>query len=73
MYKDINTLEKHPREYWEVNIHRWVYDELARKILTRNLLDGIPYEQIAEELQISRATVYNKMRKYSKQLFIHCD
>lgn len=73
MYRDGTKLGHHPREYWEINIHRWVFDELARKILTRHLLDGIPYEQIAEELQISRATVYNKMKKYSDKVFEHCD
>lgn len=73
MYRDESKLDKHPREYWETVIEQWVHDEVARKAIIRNFLDFVPYEQIAEELGISRATVFNKIRKYSAKLFRHCD
>jgi transposase len=46
-----------------------VFDELARKAITRNFLDGIPYETVAEELGVSRDTIYNKIKKYSPKIF----
>ena len=73
MYKDEERLEKHPREYWEHLIEQWILDEIARKAITMNFLDGKSYEQIAEELDVSRATIYNKIAKYSPKLFKHSD
>lgn len=71
MYKDDKKLYDYPRSFWEDAIRQWVRDEQARYCLLRNFLDNIPYEQIAEELNISRATVYNKVAKYSPILFEH--
>ena len=73
MYRNEARLDKHPREYWENSINQWVHDEIARKAIARNFLDFVPYEQIAEELGVSRATVYNKIKKYSAKLFKNCD
>ena len=73
MYKDEERLELHPREYWEHLIEQWVLDEQARKAITMNFLDGKSYELIAEELDVSRATIYNKIAKYSPKLFKHSD
>ena len=50
MYKDEERLELHPREYWEHLIEQWVFDEIARKAITMNFLDGKSYEKVAEEL-----------------------
>lgn len=69
MYKNEAELDKQPREYWETVIMSRVFDELARKAITRNFLDGISYETIAEELGVSRDTVYNKIKKYSPKIF----
>jgi DNA invertase Pin-like site-specific DNA recombinase len=69
MYRDESKLDKHPREYWEKAIMSRVFDELARKAITRNFLDGIPYETVAEELGVSRDTIYNKIKKYSPKIF----
>jgi DNA invertase Pin-like site-specific DNA recombinase len=73
MYKDETKLDRYPREFWEESINRWVFDELARKAIIRNFLDGVSYETIAEELDVSRDTVYNKIKKYSPKLFNHVD
>lgn len=73
MYRDEDILDKHPREYWENAIYQWVHDDIGRKVLIRSFLDFVPYEKIAEELNISRATVFNKIRKYSAKLFDNCD
>ena len=73
MYRDESILDKQPREYWENALNQWVHDEIARKAIARNFLDFVPYEKIAEELGVSRATVFNKIRKYTPKLFKHCD
>lgn len=73
MYRDETKLDKQPREYWENAIRSRVFDELARKAITRNFLDGISYETIAEELGVSRDTIYNKIRKYSPKIFKESD
>lgn len=73
MYRDESKLDEHPREYWEKAIEQWVHDEIARKAIVRNFLDFIPYEQIAEELNVSRATIYNKIKKNAAKLFKHCN
>lgn len=69
MKKDI--IDEHPREYWEFLIDEWIFDWQARVMLKRHFLDGITYEDLAEELDVSRATVYNKITKYSAKLFKH--
>ena len=61
------------RDDWEKLILQWVHDELGRNLLTRHLLDGKHYEELAEEFDVSRATVYNKITECSKQLFKHCN
>lgn len=68
---DRSIIDKHPREYWEKLIADWIYDEPSRYMLIRHFLDGKTYEAIAEELNISRATVYNKVTKYGAKLFKH--
>ena len=60
------------RSEWEYLINQYVFDEQARYILTRHLLDGITYERIAEELDISRTTVFVKFKKWESQLFKNC-
>lgn len=73
MYKDDGRLDKYPRSFWENAINEWVRDEQARYSIVRNFLDDVPYEKIAEELGISRGTVFNKITKYAEILFDHID
>ena len=73
MYRDEDRLDRHPREFWEWAIEQYVFDEVARYSIKRNFLDFIPYETIAEELGVSRTTVYEKIRKYAPKLFKKVD
>lgn len=73
MFRDYETINKKSRQEWEYIIYQWVHDETARQILTKFMLDGLGYERIAEDLEISRATVYNKVSKFLPQVFKHCD
>lgn len=68
-YEDI--LDEYPREFWEEQIKQWIRDEKARYAITRNFLDGVPYEQIAAELNLSRTTVYKKINEYAEKMFEH--
>lgn len=71
MYKDNKRLDEYPRAFWEDAIRQWVRDEKARYCLIRNFLDDVPYEDVAAELNVTRATVYNKISKYAPVLFEH--
>ncbi len=42
-----------PRSEWERLIDEWIFSERSRKILRRWLLDGITFEQLAEEFELS--------------------
>lgn len=68
-----HIIEDYPREYLEDLIDQWIFDWQARVMLKRHLLDGITYEDLAEELDVSRATVYNKITKYFNKLCKHLD
>jgi DNA-binding Lrp family transcriptional regulator len=54
-------------------IDLWVHDERDRKILKRVLLDGIHYEALAEELDISVSTVRRAMDKHEETVFIKAE
>ena len=46
-----------------------VLNERDRKLLRRRYLDGITYEQLAEEFDLSRTQVCNIVYKYQKRIF----
>lgn len=73
MYKGPVNINDTPRDEWERRMFQWVHSVLGRQILIKWLLDGLSYEQIAEDLNISRSTVYKNAKEWSKQLFSHCD
>ena len=50
-------------------IDQRVLNERDRKLLRRRYLDGITYEQIAEEFDLSRTQVCNIVYKYQKRIF----
>jgi hypothetical protein len=56
------------REQWEHAIDIWIFDEEHRKMLKRNLLDGIHYERLAEEFDCSRDKVARLIPKLIKRL-----
>jgi hypothetical protein len=73
MYKGKVDINNTPRDEWERRMFQWVHSILGRQILTKWLLDGLSYEQIAEDLNVSRSTVYKNAKVWSEQLFSHCD
>lgn len=62
---------EHRRQEYEYVIDEWVLNERDRIALKRKYLDGIPYEAIAEELDISRKTVQNIVRRWRNTIERH--
>lgn len=67
MIEDYNQ----PRDYWEMLIDKWIFNERDRKILKRRLLDGIKYEDLAEEFEMSVRQMKTIIYKKSEILFRH--
>ena len=53
----------------EFLIDEWIHKERDRKILKRRLLDGICYEPLAEEFDLSVRQVKNIVYKAEDKLF----
>lgn len=51
-------------------IDEWIFNERDRAILKRRLLDGIKYEALAEEFDLSVRQVKNIVYKSENRLFI---
>lgn len=64
-------IDSKSRSEWEALINEWVHNEKHRNILKRRLLDGICYEPLAEEFDMSVTHVRAIIAKCSKQLFKH--
>lgn len=60
-----------PRDYWEELIDRWVFNERDRNLLKRRLLDGIKFEDLADEFDMSVRQVKTIVYKQSERLFKH--
>ena len=52
-------------------IDEWIFNERDRNILKRRLLDGITYERLAEEFDLSVRHVKNIVYKAQDKLFRH--
>lgn len=52
-------------------IDEWIFNERDRKILKRRLLDGIYYERLAEEFDMSVRQIKNIVYKQQEKLFRH--
>lgn len=59
------------RSYWENLIDQWIFSERDRAMLKRRLLDGITYEKIAEEFDMSTRQVKRIIPKAEEKLFKH--
>ena len=57
------------RSTWENLIDEWIFNERDRAILKRRLLDGICYEPLAEEFDLSVTQVKNIVYKAQSRLF----
>ena len=50
-------------------IEEWIHNERDRNILKRRLLDGITYEKLAEEFDMSVRQIKNIVYKGEKRVF----
>lgn len=60
-----------PRSEWEELIDEWIFSERDRNILKRRLLDGVCYEPLAEEFDLSVQQTKNLIYKLQIKLFKH--
>jgi hypothetical protein len=58
-----------PRSEWNKLIDEWILNERNRAILKRRLLDGICFEPLAEEFDMSVRQIKNIVYKSEKRLF----
>lgn len=59
------------RSEWENIIDEWIFSERDRKMLKRRLLDGICFEELAEEFSLSTPHTKNIIYKLQLKLFKH--
>lgn len=57
------------RTDWENLIDEWIFNERDRAILKRRLLDGICYEPLAEEFNLSVQQTKNIVYRMQNKLF----
>lgn len=57
------------RSEWENLIDEWIFNEMHRAMLKRNLLDGRTYEQIAEQFDMSTRQIARIIPKLQDKLF----
>lgn len=60
-YKKIR--DRYPRPMWERLIDEWIYDELDRYILRRQLFDNATFDRITEEIQKTRQIEVDMVRR----------
>ena len=60
-----------PRSEVEKMIDEWIWSERDRKILKRRLLDGIIYEKLAEEFDLSVRHIKHIVYASEERLFNH--
>ena len=60
------------RSQWENLIDEWIFSERDRKLLKRRLLDGVCFEPLAEEFNLSvqqtKSIVYKNQTKLFKKI-----
>ena len=59
------------RSEWENLIDQWIFKERDRAILKRRLLDGICYEPLAEEFDLSVKQTKTIVYKATERLIKH--
>lgn len=66
---DQEIINSKSREEWLSLIYQWVHNEVDRKMLERKLLDGICFEPLAEEFELSVNHCQSRIKKAKNQLF----
>ena len=75
---DKALLNARSRTEWEALIHEWIHNEKDRWLITRRLLDGVPYDALTGEYQLKFEIPleYDQIRRRckaaEKQLKTHC-
>ena len=59
------------RSEWESLIDEWIFSERDRAIIKRRLLDGILFEPLAEEFDLSVRQIKTIVYKTQDKLFKH--
>ena len=57
------------RTQWEMLIDEWIFSELDRRLLKRRLLDGVTYERLAEEAEMSEKQIRTRIHRAQARLF----
>ena len=60
-----------PRSDIEDAIDEWIFNEKYRMILKRRLLDGVRYNELAEEFDMSVRQIKNIVYQCEKTVFEH--
>lgn len=68
---DRTIIDSKSRGEWERLIDEWVHSEVDRRMLKRRLLDGVCFEPLAEEFELSVNHCQNRIKKAKAQLFKH--
>lgn len=66
--KKISTIDL-SRTEWENLIDEWIFNERDRAILKRRLLDGLTFEQLANEFNYSTQNIQRIIYKGTARLF----
>lgn len=61
------------RREWEQLIDDWIFSERDRSILKRRQLDGVTYEALAEEFDLTDRQIKNIVYKCMDKLVKHLD
>lgn len=67
----VRKLEDRSRTEIEFLIDEWIHNERDRKILKRRLIDGVCYEPLAEEFDLSVRQVKSIVYKQQNRLYAH--
>ena len=59
------------RQEWLPLIEQWVHNEKDRAMLERKYLDGLTFEAVAEEFELSVNHCQTRIKKAKEQLFKH--
>ena len=59
------------RTEWNQIIDDWIFSEIDRFILKRRLLDGLCFQQVPDDVNLSIEQVKKRYYKAQKELFTH--
>lgn len=59
------------RDDWEKLIEQWIFNERDRAVIQRRLLDGITFERLSEEFDLSVRQIQKIVYKAQEKLLKH--